>query len=101
MLENGHTLILGWSDTVFTILSELDEAKAEEKNPSIVILSDRDRAEMEDRIRAKLGDLRNARVICRSGSPIDLADLDLVSPQTAGAIIVLAPEAEEPDSEVI
>jgi voltage-gated potassium channel Kch len=101
VLENGHTLILGWSDTIFTILSELDEAKAEESDPSIVILAERDRVEMEDRIRAKLGELRNARVICRSGSPIDLADLDLVSPQTARSIIVLAPEAEEPDSQVI
>ena len=101
VLETGHTLILGWSDTVFTILSELDQAKAEERNPSIVILADQDRAEMEDRIRAKLGALENARVICRSGSPIDLADLDLVSPQTAAAIIVLAPAGDEPDSEVI
>jgi voltage-gated potassium channel Kch len=101
VLERGHTLILGWSDTVFTILSELDEAKAEESDPSIVILSERDRVEMEDRIRAKLGELKNARVVCRSGSPIDLADLDLVSPQTARSIIVLAPEAEEPDSQVI
>ncbi len=104
VLETGHTLILGWSETIFTILSELDQAKAEERNPSIVILAEDDRVEMEDRIRAKLGELANARVICRSGSPIDLADLDLVSPQTARAIIVLAPdpdEDDEPDSQVI
>ena len=101
VLETGHTLILGWSDTVFTILSELDQAKAEERDPSIVILSELDRVEMEDRVKAKLGELENARVVCRSGSPIDLADLDLVSPQTARAIIVLAPEGQEPDSQVI
>jgi ion channel POLLUX/CASTOR len=104
VLETGHTLILGWSETIFTILSELDQAKAEERNPSIVVLAENDRVDMEDRIRAKLGELRNARVVCRSGSPIDLADLDLVSPQTARSIIVLAPDAEadaEPDSQVI
>ena len=103
VLENGHTLILGWSETIFTILSELDQAKAEERNPSIVILAENDRVDMEDRIRAKLGDLENARVVVRSGSPIDLADLDLVSPQTARAIIVLAPDGDEaePDSQVI
>ena len=37
----------------------------------------------------------------RSGSPIDLSDLALVSPATARSIIVLAPDGEEPDVQVI
>ena len=35
-----------------------------------VILADCDKVEMEEEIRAKVGDTKNTRVICRSGSTI-------------------------------
>jgi voltage-gated potassium channel Kch len=102
VLERGHTLILGWSDQVFTILSELAEAKESEPRPSAVILADEDKVEMEDRIRVRLRHRhRHLRIICRSGSPIDLADLEIVNPREARSIIVLGPDADEPDSHVI
>jgi voltage-gated potassium channel Kch len=101
VLERDHTLILGWSDTVYTILRELEIANQSEKDPCVVLLAERDKVEMEDLIRDRVGHGGRTRVVCRSGSPIDLADLDLVRPQTARSIIVLAPEGEEPDSQVI
>jgi voltage-gated potassium channel Kch len=39
--------------------------------------------------------------VCRTGSPIDLGDLRLASPRDARSIIVLSPDAAEPDSHVI
>ena len=54
-------------------------------------MADRDKVEMEDEIAAKVPDLRNTRVICRSGDPTDLYDLALVTPQTSRSIIVLSP----------
>src|SRR5205823_7679374 len=33
VVERGHTLILGWSDAIFTILSELAIANESEKKP--------------------------------------------------------------------
>src|ERR687884_1689111 len=67
VLERDHTLILGWSETIFTILSELAIANASEKDPSVVVLADRDRVEMEDGIRAKLhGGMGHTRVVCRT-----------------------------------
>jgi hypothetical protein len=39
--------------------------------------------------------------VCRSGSPIDLSDLEIVNPREARAIIVLSSTREEPDAEVI
>src|SRR6185436_19311497 len=36
-----------------------------------------------------------------TGSPLDLNDLEIVNPHEARSIIVLAPESDEPDSEVI
>jgi voltage-gated potassium channel Kch len=56
---------------------------------------------MEDAIREKAGDLHNTRVVCRTGSPIDLDDLEIVNHQAARSIIVLAPGGADPDAEVI
>ena len=39
VLDSDHTLILGWSGMVFTILSEIIEANSNKKNQCIVILS--------------------------------------------------------------
>src|SRR3954469_8410889 len=101
VIENDHTLILGWSETVFTILSELTIANESEDDPVVVILSEIDRVDMEDQIRAKVGDTANTRVVCRTGSVIDLADLAVVNPQGARSIIVLSPTDEDPDVQVI
>lgn len=101
VIESNHTLILGWSDQVFTILHELAIANANQKNPRVVILADQDKVEMESAIRDKVPNLGKTRVICRTGNPIDLDDLEIVNPQGARSIIVLSPGDEEPDSQVI
>ncbi|MFA9273138.1 MAG: hypothetical protein ACEQSX_20850 [Baekduiaceae bacterium] len=101
VLERDHTLVLGWSDTVFTVISELAIANENERDPSIVILAERDKVEMEDAIRDKVPDLRGTRVVCRTGSSIDLRDLAIANPQDARAIIVLSPDEDEPDASVI
>ncbi|HYP19635.1 MAG TPA: NAD-binding protein [Chloroflexia bacterium] len=101
VLENNHTLILGWSNQVFTILSELAIANANQKNPRVVILADQDKVEMEAAISEKVPNLGKTRVICRNGNPIDLDHLEIVNPQGARSIIVLSPDSEDPDSEVI
>jgi ion channel POLLUX/CASTOR len=48
-----------------------------------------------------VGDLKNTKIICRSGDPTDLYDLAIVNPHTSRSIIVLSPEDEDPDSQVI
>jgi ion channel POLLUX/CASTOR len=101
VLEEDHTLILGWSDTVFTVLAELDIANESRKRPSAVVLADRDKVEMDDLIREKVGPKRT-RVVTRSGSPIDLGHLALVRPEKARSIVVLSPEGDdEADAQVI
>lgn len=97
VIEKEHTLILGWSSKIFTIISELVIANENQKNPCIVILADRDKVEMEDEIRSKIENLKNTRVICRSGIPNDMADLNIANPHAAKSIIVLAPEEGNAD----
>ncbi len=102
VIENGFTLILGWSSKVYSIIGELLIANENQKDPCIVILAERDKIEMEDDIRAKFASTKNTRVICRSGNPLDLDDLAVVDPHSARSIIVLAPEgADNPDIHVI
>ena len=69
VLEHDHVLVLGWSQQIFTVLSELIEAGAGRSRTSIVVLADRDRVEMEDAIRERVTIPRRARVVCRSGPP--------------------------------
>ncbi len=66
-----------------------------------MILAERDKVEMEDLIRSKIADLRNTRVICRTGSPIDLDDLRIVKPNEARSVVVLAEEGIDADTQVI
>ena len=101
VLESDHTLILGWSPQVFTIISELVLANESRKSGAvIVVLADQDKVEMEDAIRGRVADTKNTKVICRSGNPIDLTDLEIASPHQARSIIILA-EGSDPDTHVI
>jgi ion channel POLLUX/CASTOR len=101
VIEENFTLILGWSSKVYSIIGELLIANENQKDPCIVVLSERDKVEMEDDIRAKFPSTRNTRVICRSGNPLDLDDLAVVDPHSARSVVVLAPETENPDIHVI
>jgi len=101
VLENDHTVILGWTPQVFTIISELVVANENRKGgAAIVVMADQDKVQMEDAIRERIPDTKNTNVICRSGSPIDLTDIEIVSPHTARSIVVL-PEGSDPDTHVI
>lgn len=102
VVEEGHTVILGWSPQIFSIISELVIANANRPRACIVILAEKDKVEMDDEIRAKAGPTGRTRIVCRSGTPIDLTDLEIVNPHSARSIIILAPgEANDPDSQVI
>lgn len=101
IVEQGHTVILGWSPQVFTIIEELVEANRNQRRPAIAVLADADKVAMEDAIRAKVGPLRNTRVICRTGDPLDPADLEIVGVDRSRAIIVLSEDPSAPDAETI
>ncbi len=101
VLETGHTLILGWSPQVFTIANELMIANENQAEARIVILADKDKVEMEDEIRERVELRGKTRIVCRSGSPIDPNDIEICSPHQAKSIIVLPPEKDDPDNDVI
>ncbi|WP_258052944.1 potassium transporter TrkA [Streptomyces sp. Ru73] len=101
LIERGHTIVLGWSEQVFTVIAELVEANQSERRSCVVILADRDKVDMEDEIRRRIPRTGRTRVICRSGSPLRREDLELVSPDTAKSIMVLPPVGDDGDIDVI
>jgi len=101
VLESNHTVILGWSPQIFTIIPEIVAANENQPSGVIAILADKDKVEMEEEIRQRVGATAKTRVICRSGMPIDPTELEIISPHTARSIIILPPEEGDPDSYVI
>ncbi|MEP6894281.1 MAG: NAD-binding protein [Chloroflexota bacterium] len=101
VLETNHTLVLGWSAQIFTVLNELMLANENQINARIVVMADKDKVEMEDEIKERVEIKGKTRIICRNGSPIDPNDLEIASPHTAKAIIVLPPENSDPDTDVV
>lgn len=101
VLETNHTLILGWSPQIFTILNELMSANENQRNARIVVVADKDKVEMEDEIAERVEVRGSTRIICRNGSPIDPNDLEISNPHEAKSIIVLPPENNDPDTDVI
>ncbi len=101
VIEKNQTIILGWSEQVFTIITELVAANANQPDSCIVIMGEGDKVEMEDMIKEKVGNTGKTRIVCRSGNPIDMTDLGIVSLNTSKSILVLSPETDAPDAEVI
>ncbi len=103
VLTQDHTLIIGWSQKIFHIISELIIANENQKKPSIVILADKDKIEMDEEIREKIADLQNTKIITRSGDPLTSDALRIVNPDDAKSIIILSSDegTENPDIYVI
>ncbi len=101
VVEEDHTVILGWSPQIFSIISELVVANANQKRRCIAILAAEDKVTMEDEIRNRVPELGTTHVVCRTGSPIDPNDLEIINPHGARSIIILSPETEDPDSQVV
>jgi hypothetical protein len=97
VLEKGHTVILGWSEQIFTIITELMEANANQRQGIIVVMGQKDKVEMEDMVKERLRLRKNARIICRQGNPLEIDDLNMVNINNSKSIILLGEE----DSEVI
>lgn len=97
VIETGHTLVLGWSAKVHSIISELAIANENQKDGCIVIMAPHDKVEMEDTINAinPRRTLGNTRIVCRNGDPARPADLALVHPAAAKSVVVLCPQVDD------
>lgn len=101
VVENGHTLILGWSPRVFTILSEIQVANENQPGSCITVLAGVDKTEMEDEIRARVPSHKATHIVCRTGDPATLADLSMVNASKARSVVILGDESSGGDAEVV
>jgi voltage-gated potassium channel Kch len=90
VVERGHTLILGWSPRVFTLISEIVEANRNQHRARIVVLAPEEKPAMEEAIRDRVGDTKTTRIVCRTGDPSSPHDLRIVNVEEARSIVVLA-----------
>jgi ion channel POLLUX/CASTOR len=100
VVERGHIVVLGWSEQIFTIISEMVKA-GEKEHSCVVILADRDKVQMEDEVRQRLGRTGQVRVVCRTGTVTEPADVEIARPDEAAVIVVPAPAADDPDIHII
>ncbi len=89
VLEHRHTLILGWSDRVPSVVRELIIANESEKRAAVVVMADVDKSLMEDTLREAISDFRTTRLVCRSGNTSTAADLTRVNLEGARSVIVI------------
>ncbi|MFD8887094.1 NAD-binding lipoprotein [Streptomyces erythrochromogenes] len=119
VLEAGHTVVLGWSDQILPVVSELVAANANQRRSAIAVLAPRDKVDMEDEVATGLGGTGGrtgtggltgtgrrtgtgaTRIICRSGPTTDPTALARVSPQTSKAVLVLPPDGDSGDAHVV
>jgi Trk K+ transport system NAD-binding subunit len=90
VVERGHTLILGWSPRVFTLISEIVAANANQRRSCIVVLASEEKPDMEEAIRDRVGDTKRTSIVCRTGDPSSPQDLLIANADEARSIVVLA-----------
>lgn len=89
VLESDHSLILGWSDRVPAIVSELVIANDSRKKAAVVIVADIDKTQMEERLRDAIPDMRTTRLVCRRGETWSTNNLALANLSQARSILVI------------
>ncbi len=92
VIEDDFTLILGWSPLASAVINELTVANASRRRATVVVLADRDKVMMEEELRDAVPNWRTTNLVCRNGQPDDQVSLDIVQPDRARSIIVLAGE---------
>jgi voltage-gated potassium channel Kch len=88
--ENDHTIILGWSPRVPSIVSELILANESRKKAAVVILADVDKTEIEEKLRESIDDFKTTRLVARRGEPWVASDLTMVNISKARSVIVVS-----------
>ena len=101
VLESNHSVFLGWFNKLFTAIKELSEANKSLKEACIVVLTIRDKVFMEEYLLREIPSNSTTKVICRTGDPSDSKDLEIISPNSARSIVLLATDDEFSDSMVL
>ena len=87
VLENGHTVILGFYPGEYTLIQQLILSAAG-RPACIVIAEDMDRENMEHDIEDNLDVPRNFRIVCRTADITDPSSIEKCSVETSREVII-------------
>ncbi len=90
VIENNHTIILGWNERVVDVIRELILANESESSASVVILSREDKEVMDNLITKRLPDTLTTEIITTQGDYANINELKRVNLESARSIIILA-----------
>lgn len=96
----NHTIILGWNQQIYKIIEELVEHNRDfNTSQHIVILSELEKLEMESDIMNKIDNLDShkidpTKIHYRTGSAIDMDDLENLNIEQSKSIIILSDELD-------
>ncbi|MBR2779760.1 MAG: hypothetical protein IKD85_06285 [Firmicutes bacterium] len=88
VIEEGHTVVIGFGENITNIIEELVLANENQSHAVVVVMSEQDKVEMEATINDRIPDPGNLRIVCRNGKPDSLSDLKICSLDTCRSIIV-------------
>jgi len=101
VVEKNHTIILGWSNKVFSLINQISKANEKEKKNVIVVLSEKEKSEMDLGIINNTKLYGNTEVITRTGELFRFDELKKVSIDEARILIILEEENEFTDNKKI
>jgi hypothetical protein len=99
VIEDEHTLILGFGDRSLEIIRELIIANESEKDAAVVVLAEVEKDEMDDFFRDRIDDSKTTRIVTRSGSTSSMYLLKRVSVTTAKSVVILSGAAKDASPE--
>ncbi len=87
VLEEGHTVVLGFYPGEYNLLRQLILAAADEP-ACVVIVEDMEREEMEQDISENLDVPKNFRIVCRTADITDPASIEKCSLESCKAVVI-------------
>jgi len=91
VVEEGHTVVLGFGDRAVEIIRELIVANESERRAAVVVLAEVEKDEMDDFFADRIPDRSSTQIITRSGSPSNLQTLQRMGVHRAKAVLILNP----------
>ncbi len=90
VLEQGHTVVLGYNDVTIAILNELMEANKNHKRVPVLVMDRMRTIDMESEVHNRLDMNRHTKLIFRTGDIYNYDDLDICNLRDCKSIIINA-----------
>jgi len=88
VIDENHTVILGFNDRIYILLKSLIEANENHRNQCVVVVGDMEVPAMQEEIRTHIEDFGTTHVLCRSGELTDASTLKKAGLENAAHVLI-------------